>query len=705
MPIIDLETGELTEQQPAQPAPPLPIQEEALQPQPAQTGGIIDLNTGEFASEQPSQQPAEAQLPEGTLLDTIVEPLQAVIGGATGQVVAGLGGIGASVFDSPESGAKFVKDIEQSVQQVVKPETKAGQEALQTLGDLIKKGVDIVNFPISGLGGLLEVISGQGLDQAANTVNSIQSKGLGKTAGSRVFEETGNPLLATMAEIAPDVALESAGFKGISKAQRAKPQNISRTSQSQAERVSARAGQEASQATGIDLFKAQQTLNPTDIERQSFVATLPEGAVAARDSLARQNEQALTAVNSILDDLAPAQSIGNAPAKFRTAAQSALEKQKLIRREKSSPIYNQAFREAGEVDVSSVNDLIDSKLVDLPEGGQISKTLKKAKGLISGKKSQAGDIDIVEPPSLKKLHNAKIEIDQMLEKFGDGSLGNATKRNLVEVQQQLLREIENASPAYKQARETFARESGPVNKISDSIVGKIAGLDDAKLKSVSKSIFDPSETNPKIIDDAKKLINDSDPSAWNEIVRTELERRMGRIRADIGDSTSIAALENVPSQLFNSIFGNKKSRDILYRAADADTRKNLKYLETSLRRATKGRPGGSQTAVRSEISRELKGGIFQSLREFFKAPVSTVASVGEDAIFNNKVRALSESMFDPTWKDDMRRIRELPPASSKAKKLMDKLLNSALITAPAITTEDDIKLNFTISGGNKQEQK
>jgi hypothetical protein len=65
-----------------------------------------------------------------------------------------------------------------------------------------------------------------------------------------------------------------------------------------------------------------------------------------------------------------------------------------------------------------------------------------------------------------------------------------------------------------------------------------------------------------------------------------------------------------------------------------------------------------------------------------------VAGVGEEAAFNARVRALSEVLFDPTWKDDMKELRSLPPASSKAKRIFDRVLSSALITAPTQQQEN-----------------
>jgi hypothetical protein len=151
---------------------------------------------------------------------TNIDPARA-IGSAVGRtVVGGLAGIAQTLnpFAEEGAGAKAVKDIQAGAFQ---PTTESGKETMKTIGDLVKAGVDIVNFPLSGLGGLVELVSGQGVEQAAETVKKVQSEGVSKQLGGRVFEETGSPLAATVAETLPAAIGEIAGLKGTGPALRA----------------------------------------------------------------------------------------------------------------------------------------------------------------------------------------------------------------------------------------------------------------------------------------------------------------------------------------------------------------------------------------------------------------------------------------------------------------------------------------------------
>ena len=141
--------------------------------------------------------------------------------------------------------------------------------------------------------------------------------------------------------------------------------------------------------------------------------------------------------------------------KFRGAAQAAVEKAKTIRSEKASPLYKDALEAGAAVDLTPLREFIKAELKDLPASGEIAKTLKKVSSLT---KSEG-------EPSLRLLHNAKVEIDQMINKFGDNSLGNTTKGKVTTAKNILLEQMDEASEGYKAARQAFADASPAVTKM------------------------------------------------------------------------------------------------------------------------------------------------------------------------------------------------------------------------------------------------
>lgn len=169
-------------------------------------------------------EPTTAQLPPGFEIEQpesfpgagVIEPVRAIGSSIARTAIGGVLGLGQAVnpFADPGAGAEKVKELQKGAFQ---PETPEGQENLKIFGDLVQKGIDIVNFPISGLFGLSELIAGEGIDKAAETIKNVQEKGVSKTLGARAFEETGDPLQATIAETFPAFVDVLIGSKAVGK--------------------------------------------------------------------------------------------------------------------------------------------------------------------------------------------------------------------------------------------------------------------------------------------------------------------------------------------------------------------------------------------------------------------------------------------------------------------------------------------------------
>tara|TARA_R110002072_G_scaffold295673_2_gene466775 strand:+ start:12272 stop:14170 length:1899 start_codon:yes stop_codon:yes gene_type:complete len=158
-------------------------------------------------------QKAMTQLDEPTYLDNVagrVEASAAVGSGIAGTIAGGLAGLASVPFaDDP---AQVSSDVQEAL--TYQPRTEAGARKLTMLGDLVEMGVDIANFPISGLAGLSGLLAGEGVDKSVDMIESVQEVGLGRTAGNEVFERTGSPALATLSETLPTAIAELAGLKG-----------------------------------------------------------------------------------------------------------------------------------------------------------------------------------------------------------------------------------------------------------------------------------------------------------------------------------------------------------------------------------------------------------------------------------------------------------------------------------------------------------
>lgn len=125
---------------------------------------------------------------------------------------AGFSGLAQLAFSrDPEAAAEAITRFREANK--VTPGERS-QEQIQAIGEGVQKIIDLANVPVSGLAGIAELATGQGLDQASQTVQNVQNQGAGATFGERVLEETGSPVAATAAFVAPDLALEALGLGG-----------------------------------------------------------------------------------------------------------------------------------------------------------------------------------------------------------------------------------------------------------------------------------------------------------------------------------------------------------------------------------------------------------------------------------------------------------------------------------------------------------
>jgi len=136
--------------------------------------------------------------------EQVVPALTSVATSIPATVAGGVTGLVSAPFVGMEKAGDIVEKTQKALTSA--PDTAEGMKGLETVGDLIQGGMDTVNFPISGLAGLADLVSGKTAEEAGETIKSVQEIGLPKTAGNQTLEATGNPLLATVTEMAPSIA-------------------------------------------------------------------------------------------------------------------------------------------------------------------------------------------------------------------------------------------------------------------------------------------------------------------------------------------------------------------------------------------------------------------------------------------------------------------------------------------------------------------
>lgn len=691
MAIIDLGSGRITQEAPS--AEGQPQAQAGIEPQPVtaptqqpqqQLGRVIDLDTGEFAQDRPVSQARQA---EAQAVDVErrrrIEALPELTGIAAGESKAKLAALTPVLLattDPRELGNILSANFPNiGIQETPEGEILAfnnetgrrviiNKPGLSPIDVIQGLGIAAAFTPAAGVAAVPAALAAKvgvgaataGLTQAA--IEGIQSQVGGELDESEIAIATALGGAAELVVPAIQAVRQSRQAAKVG-AQRAEVETV---------REAIRPAQEATQAveqvTGqrVGLFPAQQTQVPSELLKQRILPQLDAGAQTAAAALERQNKEVFDATSDLLNTIAGPEVAITGAGRFRTAAQNAIQSAKNSRSAATSDLYREALDTGATADLGPVRDLVKQNLDGAPEGGEIIKTMKKIAVFLKPKNGTE--------PTLRQLQKTKFELDSMLEKFGENALGNSTKRDVVELKRLLVSQMEEASPLYKTANDEFARLSPAVTNLENSIIGGASKVKDVDLQNISRRIFSPN-SNPEVVKNAKAVIDQADPGAWNDMLRTELQRRFGGIET-LAEDIPGELVGNVPGQLRRAIFGNPEQRRTLLSAMNRDQKQNFIYLEQVLKRAASGRAAGSPTAAFGQALEKLRG-TASVLRDFIFRPVKTLQETGERGLFDRNVASLTKAMFDPNFQPQMARLRALNPNSPAAARAFAQLLNTA----------------------------
>jgi molecular chaperone GrpE (heat shock protein) len=182
--------------------------------------------------------------------------------------------------------------------------------------------------------------------------------------------------------------------------------------------------------------------------------------------LARRSSEQNEARNLLLKDMA--------------GDEASLQAAKSARSSAAKGAYTSAFDEP----ITATQELLE-----IAKRPAVKDALNRAKAIAAEE-----GVDLGDPmTSVKGLHYVKMALDDTLDSSFAGGIGKTQKRAISNSRDELLKILDDLSPAYKGAREQFASQSKPVNQMEtlQDVQGKVlnAGTDAAtgeRIMSASK---------------------------------------------------------------------------------------------------------------------------------------------------------------------------------------------------------------------------
>lgn len=436
---------------------------------------------------------------------------------------------------------------------------------------------------------------------------------------------------------------------------------------------------QASKETGVPLYRGQKTKRPSDLTQQQFALGQEGGAEITERALQVQDVASENAVENLLNKLAPSTAVETGEQGIVDRSKDVIERARLIRKEKASPLYDQAIKvENPDVNIEPIDNYLDNLFEELPSAGQAFDQISRIQKIIKSSKKKDSDFG-----SINKLHSAKFEIDKMLKAVGDDSLDKKLQQNVLDIKDILLNQLDSASPNYKLAREIFAENTPEVERLEKSLIGSFAKYEVEDLNKVADKIFGQNQnlTNVGQVKRVKEQILsvEGGKDAWSEILRVNFERGLSKAGTNAGAT-------NTPAYLHKAIFGGTKaSKKVIMEAAKGTPiAGNLRYLDIALKRAGMGRITGSPTSKFESIKKKL-GGSIKPFVEALKSVTTSIASggastardvagVASETGFEKRLAELTELIFNPKWTTEMNTLKKLNSNSKEAETLMRSIL-------------------------------
>ena len=252
------------------------------------------------------------------------------------------------------------------------------------------------------------------------------------------------------------------------------------------------------------------------INRQSLLRDLPESAVQIEDFLKFRNARVGKAVYSYLDSLSKQTTPDTAYREGARASESLIELMKKGRTNAVDEFYQMAAPQ--RANVGELVETLDGMVKDL-EGTAAGRSLAKVRRSLMVKE---GD-ELVPKETVGQLHDAKMDLDDLI-----GAAARKGKRSAVHrlsaVKEQLLSVLEDSAPAYRQGRELYMDLSKPINKVENSLVGRMAKMVNDPAPDLSRTLFG-NASSPLAVKEARAAIMKYDPSGdtWNSVVRAHIQ--------------------------------------------------------------------------------------------------------------------------------------------------------------------------------------
>lgn len=426
---------------------------------------------------------------------------------------------------------------------------------------------------------------------------------------------------------------------------------------------------------GVDLFDAQTTESRRLLDKINLYADIPESADLIKHAKAIQDEQAFKAADRFWDRIGSGKrSASEVGGDLSDAAKASIERDRMRMVANAKPHYDKAFAADTRIDITPQLEQLDEIIEETLEKSPRRKKLLEFKRMLHRTENVNGKDVLVPESRIKQLDELKKTVDTFLKpKLGDSPIDNTTKKNIRDIKNSILEDLDKANPDYQKARQIWAGDAKAFEKLTDKTrLQSLADLKgDKNFVPAVNELFSSVRNDEKMMVKLRDRMITESPEMWDEILRTRLEGVFDSVkRSAEGGSANSAKVFN---SFYRNTVGDVKQNKLIMAAMGGKNSaqyKNFADFTDMLRRVGLISRRESTTAVRQEsLKAEKRTGILMTAARVHSYPLFTWKKAVLDRITDFRTsrgkRLLAEALIDTNTRGQVLRIKRFGPNTEK----------------------------------------
>jgi hypothetical protein len=407
---------------------------------------------------------------------------------------------------------------------------------------------------------------------------------------------------------------------------------------------------------GVELNVPQRTNLPSTKAKYDVLASMPTSRDIVADAATKQARQAENAAEGFISRVSKVADVDEAGTIARDAAKKVIAKLTQERSAAARPLYKQAFTEFQEFTEDQIG-----RLAQLRSSPSFRDAERLSTRLYADDLAAIGKAEMPQAGALRDLHYTKLALDKLIGDAAQGSYNKTSRGSLIGLKNELLKLMDEASPTYKQARDTFAHLSPNITSVQDGIISKVAGLKDAQALDAAKLVFTDGRSPADVGRMRTLFVKSGLEDDWNAMLASHLRETFAKAGQEF--ATSGGPINQAPKWRA-ALVGNPRQYRLMEKAMSPQQFSGfndmMDVFDAMGRTAQAG--AGSQTMTRQEGARLLRneagaGVVGQASSLLSPQNVgSRVANWLSEVRLGNHAEKLAEVM---TSTDGIRRLKEL----------------------------------------------